>query len=227
VRVIVSPMVSTVAVDLVVPVKVLSAAKTRLRGAADHGVGEPALHARLALALAHDTITAVRRAKRVRRLVVVSSDPVVAAELAAVGVEVVPDGPVAGLNEAYRRGAAAFDGAAPVGALQADLPALRPAELDAAVAAAAVAFAEGATSAFVADAEGSGTTFLVAATAAAFDPRFGEGSAARHEAAGALRLAGHWPGLRRDVDTPDDLCAATEIGLGEHTSGVLEPSYGW
>ena len=74
-----------------VPVKPLYAAKSRLRGAADRGVGDPDAHAALALALAHDTVAAVRAATAVRRLLVVTSDPVVAAELAAVGVEVGPD----------------------------------------------------------------------------------------------------------------------------------------
>ena len=54
-----------------------------------------------------------------------------------VGVEVVPDGPAAGLNARLRAAAPACCGSATrrgaVGALQADLPALRPAELDAAV----------------------------------------------------------------------------------------------
>ncbi|MGI5125277.1 2-phospho-L-lactate guanylyltransferase [Pseudonocardia sp. CA-107938] len=209
---------------LVVPVKSLDAAKTRLRGAADDGVGEPTAHARLALALAHDTIAAVRAAIGVGRLVVVSADPVVAAELAAVGVEVVPDGPVAGLNEAYRHGARLLGTSGPVAALQADLPALRPAELDAALDAAWRAFTAGARAAFCADADGTGTTMLVTAPGHELDPRFGVGSAARHRAAGAVELVGEWPGLRRDVDTADDLRVAAELGLGPHTRCVLAPS---
>src|SRR5439155_26409431 len=134
--------------------------KTRLRGAADDGVGEPTAHAKLALALAHDTVAAVQATIGVGRLLVVSSDPVVAAELAAVGVEVVPDGPVAGLNQAYAHGARLLGSTGPVAALQADLPALRPAQLDAALAAAWAAFTRGAPAAFCADAEGTGTTLL-------------------------------------------------------------------
>lgn len=206
------------------PVKVLAAAKTRLRGAADDGVGEPSAHARLALALAHDTIAAVRGASGVGRLLVVSSDPVVAAELGAVGVEVVPDGPVAGLNAAYRHGAGLLGTDGPVAALQADLPALRPQELSAALAAAWVAFGHGAPAAFCADAEGTGTTLLAAAPGQPLDPRFGDGSAAAHRTAGAQELVGDWPGLRRDVDTPDDLRAAAELGLGPHTRCVLAPT---
>jgi 2-phospho-L-lactate guanylyltransferase len=210
-------------VDLVVPVKPLYRAKSRLRGAADGGVGDPDAHAALALALAHDTVEAVRAARTVRWLLVISSDPVVAAELAAVGVEVAPDVD-AGLNAALRHGAAllrARDPGTAVGALQADLPALRPEELDGAVEAAATV-----GRAFCADADGTGTTLLLAAAGVALDPRFGNGSAARHRASGALALGGDWPGLRRDVDTGDDLCAAAELGLGPHTRAVLAPTGG-
>jgi 2-phospho-L-lactate guanylyltransferase len=211
-------------VDLVVPVKPLHRAKTRLR--ADGGVGDPDAHAALALALAHDTVAAVRAARAVRRLLVVSSDPVVAAELAALGVEVTPDAD-GGLNPALRQGAAllrARDPGAAVGALQADLPALRPEELDGALAAAGVIFTTGGARAFCADAEGTGTTLLLAAAGVPLDPRFGVGSAARHRAAGAVALPGAWPGLRRDVDTRDDLCAAAELGLGAQTRAVLAPT---
>jgi 2-phospho-L-lactate/phosphoenolpyruvate guanylyltransferase len=208
-------------VDLVVPVKPLYRAKSRLRGAADGGVGDPDAHAALTLALAHDTVEAVRAARTVRRLLVISSDPVVAAEMAAVGVEVAPDVD-GGLNAALRHGAAllrADDPEVAIGALQADLPALRPEELDEAVRGAA-----GLRRAFCADADGTGTTLLLAAGGVAFDPRFGNGSAARHRASGATGLNGVWPGLRRDVDTEDDLCAAAELGLGKHTRAVLAPT---
>jgi 2-phospho-L-lactate guanylyltransferase len=222
-------MTSTATVDLVVPVKPLMKAKSRLRGAADGGIGEPRAHARLAMALARDTIDAVRAASAVRHLLVVSSDPVVAAELGVFGIDVAPDGPVPGLNPAYERGAALLrerDPDTAVAALQADLPALRPAELDEAVAAALARFAAGARRAFVADAEGTGTTLLLAAPGVDLDPRFGAGSARRHRESGAHPLGGPWPGLRRDVDTADDLRAAADLGLGQHTNCVLAPILG-
>ncbi len=210
-------------VDLVVPVKRLHEAKTRLRGAADRGAGDTTAHTRLTLALAHDTVAAVRAARLVRRLLVVSSDPTVAAEFGAVGVEVVPDGPEPGLNPAYTHGAAllrAYDPYSAVGALQADLPALRPADLDEAIAQFAAAAAR---RGFCADAEGTGTTLLLVGPAEPLAPRFGVGSARRHAESGALALTGLWPGLRRDVDTADDLRAAADLGLGEHTRAVLAP----
>jgi 2-phospho-L-lactate guanylyltransferase len=214
-------------VDLVVPIKPLAVAKSRLRGAADRGIGDRKAHARLAMALALDTVAAVRTARSVRHLLVVSSDPVVTAELGVGGVEVVPDGPVAGLNAAYERGATHLrerDPGVVVGALQADLPALRPAELDAAVGAALALFGAGLKRVFVPDAQGTGTAFLLAAAGAPLDPRFGEGSAWRHEESGACRLEGDWPGLRRDVDTPDDLRDAADLGLGRHTCHVMTPA---
>ena len=213
------------AVDLVIPVKTLDSAKSRLRGAADGGRGEAAAHARLALALAHDTVAAARAAGLIRRLLVVSSDPVVAAELAAVGIEVVPDTTNgSGLNAAYALGAGLLrrrDRLSTVGALPADLPALRPAELDEAVRA---AFRAGAARAFVPDAAGTGTTFLLAGPRRPLDPRFGVDSADRHAGSGAHRLTGDWPGLRQDVDTTDDLLAAAALGLGPNTRCVLAPS---
>jgi len=202
-------------VDLVVPVKRLVAAKTRLRDPA----GDPVGHTRLALALTLDTVAAARTARRVRTVLVVTADRTVAATLVAAGVEVADD-PLVGLNAAYDRGAALLrerDPHTAVGALQADLPALRPAELDAAIAAALATRAR----AFTADAEGTGTTFLLATAGVALDPRFGGGSAARHRALGAVALDGAWPSLRCDVDTPADLTAALLLGVGAHTRAAV------
>jgi 2-phospho-L-lactate guanylyltransferase len=159
----------------------------------------------------------------VRRTVLVSSDPRVAEALE--GVPVLPDGPGAGLNAALRYGAdlvrARWPGAA-LGALQADLPALRADELADALALARRLFAAGVDRVFCADAHGEGTTLLVCAPGAALDPRFGFGSARRHERAGARPLPGDWPGLRRDVDTRADLRRASQLGLGPATRDALD-----
>jgi len=202
-------------VDLVVPVKRLVAAKSRLRDP----TGDPIGHTRLALAFTLDTVAAARTAHRVRTVLVVTADRTVAATLVASGIEVADD-PLVGLNAAYDRGARLLrerDPHTAVGALQADLPALRPAELDAAIAAALATRAR----AFTADAEGTGTTFLLATAGTALDPRFGGGSAARHRASGAIPLDGAWPSLRCDVDTPADLTAALRLGVGTHTRAAV------
>ncbi|MET8836846.1 2-phospho-L-lactate guanylyltransferase, partial [Micromonospora sp. NPDC004540] len=85
---------------VVVPVKRLGVAKSRLRGALP---GVP--HEELALALAADTVRAVRACPTVARVLVVTDDPRVAAEATAAGAAVTPD-PAAGLNGAFRHGAA-------------------------------------------------------------------------------------------------------------------------
>ena len=96
-------------------------------------------------------------------------------------------------------------------ALVGDLPALRPAELDAALTAAAAHPA-----AFVADHLGTGTTLLTAGPATTLAPHFGPGSAAAH-ARGAVALSAG-PGLRTDVDTAADLARAAELGVGMRTA---------
>ena len=224
---------STPTVDLVIPVKPLDAAKSRLRGAADRGIGDADAHAALALALAHDTVDAARAARGVRQLLVVTSDPVVTAELTAIGVSVTPEGQARGLNAALEQGAAvlratgALNGAgnppAMLGALQADLPALRPADLAAAIEEAAALFADGpARRAYCVDAEAPAPR-CCCAVPASHCIRFGAGSAQRHRPSpGAHPLPGDWPGLRRDVDTADDLRHAAEIGL-ERTRSLLAP----
>jgi 2-phospho-L-lactate/phosphoenolpyruvate guanylyltransferase len=191
----------------VIPVKPLNGAKSRLRGAVPHG-----WHAELALALVRDTVAAVRACPAVRDVLVVTDDPAAAAATAALGARVVRDQPGAGLNAALSFGADLVAGLTqPRAALAADLPALRPDEL-----AAALALAR--RRSFVADAEGTGTVLLAAPPGVPLDPRFGAGSAAAHAASGAQALAGDWAGLRQDVDTPADLQAVMELGAGPHTS---------
>jgi len=196
---------------VVVPVKRLDLAKSRLYAAGR----PPPEHAALALALAVDTVAAAAASPAVGRVLVVTDDPEAAAAVLAAGAVVVPDEPDAGLNPALAHGAARAAALAPADAvalLSADLPALRPAELAAALDAAA-----GHRRAFVADAAGSGTTLLAAAPGVAPAPGYGAGSATTHRDSGAVPLAGDWPSLRRDVDTPADLAAAAALGLGPAT----------
>ncbi|WP_433503836.1 2-phospho-L-lactate guanylyltransferase [Pseudonocardia halophobica] len=205
-------------VGLVVPVKGLDAAKSRLRGAADGGVGDPARHAELALALALDTLDAVLAATRVAAVVVVTSDETVGRELAGTGVRIVRDEPAAGLNAALVHGAALLPHDLAHGALQADLPALKPEELDEAL---DEALAHATTRAFCTDAQGDGTTLLLAPAGAPLDPRFGPASAIAHKESGAVPLTGELPGLRRDVDTEADLREACALGVGPRTAGLF------
>lgn len=201
---------------VVVPVKHLTVAKSRLRGAV-HGVR----HERLALALALDTVDAALACGPVREVVVVTGDPEATAELRRLGARVTPEPAGGGLNPAFRLGATRA-AAGWVAALTADLPAMRPADLATALRLAAAG--PGGARHFVADAPGTGTVLLTAAPGAPLDPRFGPASARAHAASGAYPLAGDWPALRRDVDTPDDLADATALGLGQHTAALLPRS---
>lgn len=199
---------------LVVPVKRLALAKTRLGPAY-------ARHRRdLALAFALDTTRAALATAAVRAVVVVTDEPEVADLLAAAGADVVADEPDAGLNPALVHGAAAATAAHPgtaVGALSADLPSLRPHELDLTLQRAMTH-----DRSFVRDAVGSGTTLVLATTLPAFRPAFGPGSAGRHAAAGFAEITGDdVPSLRRDVDTAEDLTAAGLLGLGPQTTALL------
>ncbi|MFF0466242.1 2-phospho-L-lactate guanylyltransferase [Micromonospora zamorensis] len=198
---------------VVVPVKHLAAAKSRLRGAL---AGVP--HEELALALAADTLRAVLACPAVAEVLVVTDDARVAAAALGAGARVLPDGPDAGLNAAFRHGAAGTT-AGWVAGLTADLPALRPAELAGALLAAQNG-REGVRR-FVPDAPGSGTVLLAAPPGVPLDPRFGVGSAVAHAASGALPLTGDWPSLRRDVDTAADLAAAARLGLGPRTAALV------
>ncbi|MEU7901895.1 2-phospho-L-lactate guanylyltransferase [Actinoplanes sp. NPDC049118] len=195
----------------VIPVKRLSAAKSRLRGAV-----LDARHEDLALAMVRDTVAAVTSCALVAEVLVVTDDPAATAAVAALGARAVPDRPGAGLNAALRFGADLVAGLSRRRAvLTGDLPALRADELGEALAAA------GAGRSFVADAAGTGTVLLTADAGVPLEPRFGVGSAESHAASHARALSGSWPGLRQDVDTADDLRTVLALGAGEHTCALL------
>jgi 2-phospho-L-lactate guanylyltransferase len=200
--------------SVVVPVKRVERAKTRLSGAVP-GSG----HTELVLALAADTVSAVLASPAVARVIVVTDDARAAAELGALGALVVPDLPDSGLNPALDHGAAVAaasgpaDGVAVVGA---DRPALRPADL-----AAVLGLAAGHVRSFLPDTAGTGTALLAARPGSPLGPLFGPGSAAAHAASGAVRLAGEWTSLRHDTDTAADLGVARRLGVGARTSAVL------
>jgi 2-phospho-L-lactate guanylyltransferase len=179
----------------------------------------------------------------VAEALVVTDDPAVTASALAAGARVAPDpprrpyrpgqrglpghpagAPVDGLNAAARFGA---DQLAGLGrwraALTGDLPALRPAELAAALRAAAGLAAAGQPGrrGYVADAAGTGTGLLAAPPGVPLAPSFGVDSAAAHARSGAAELTGSWPSLRHDVDTPADLRSVVALGLGPRTAAVL------
>jgi 2-phospho-L-lactate guanylyltransferase len=201
--------------SVVVPAKRLAVAKTRLRPLTAAGGADLSAHAAWVLALLADTVAAAVASPVVGAVVVVTDDPDAAAVVRDLGARTVPDEPDRGLNPALEHGARCAAGAA-VAALSSDLPALRPEELTAALTTALTA----APRCFVPDAAGTGTTLLTA-VGTGLAPRFGAGSAAAHRSGGALPLAGPWPGLARDVDTPEDLRAALALGVGPRTRALV------
>jgi 2-phospho-L-lactate guanylyltransferase len=215
--------------SLVIPVKVLAQAKSRLAGLT--GTARP----ELALAMAADTIAAAAAAASVAAVLVVTDDPVVTDIAAGLGALVLPDRPAAGLNDALAYGAAHAQAQWPErgrAGLAGDLPAARPDELTAALATAARLGA-----AFVPDADGTGTVLYAAAPGVEFRPQFGPGSRDRHLATGAAEIGpaeivatagidataeqAALAGLRRDVDTIDNLRRAAELGVGRRTRALL------
>jgi len=208
-------MVDVPAWSVVVPAKRLAVAKTRLRPLTDRA--DRRAHEALVLALLADTVAAALAAPPVAEVVVVTDEPAAAELVRRLGARTVGDEPDGGLNAALEHGARAAAGDA-VAALSSDLPALRPAELTAALGAAAAA-----PRCFVADVHATGTTLLTA-VGTSLRPRFGAASAQAHRGDGALALTGDWPGLVRDVDALDDLRAAVGLGVGPATADLLATS---
>jgi 2-phospho-L-lactate guanylyltransferase len=197
---------------VIVPVKQITLAKSRLIG-----VGDDTRQA-LAIAFARDTVAAAANCPLVEHIVVVSNDAA-AATIAAGIAELVPDVPDAGLNPALVHAAASVRSRRPdaaIAALSSDLPALRGADLTR-------AFGRGpATAWFVPDAAGTGTTLLAAPAGQAWAPAFGTSSRQAHREAGAVEIdTGGLERLRRDVDTAADLAHARRLGVGPSTAAVL------
>ena len=197
---------------VVVPVKRLAVAKSRLAAYGERARRE------LALAFAVDVVHAALDCPMVEQVLVVTDDADAAQALAALGARVTPDDPDAGLNPALAHGAQLLRAGHPslgVATLSSDLPALRPDEL----ARALLAVVDGGR-AFVTDSAGTGTTLLAASAPAELRPAYGPGSRTRHLASGAHEIAGA-AGLRHDVDTPADLRAALELGVGPRTERAV------
>jgi 2-phospho-L-lactate guanylyltransferase len=197
---------------VVVPVKRLLHAKTRL------GAYGGALRQELALAFAADVVRAALQCEPVRQVLVVSDDERATRVLVALGATVVADAPDAGLNPALQHGADLLRAERPhcgVATVSADLPSLLPEDL-----AAVLRQVPRGGRAFVADADGRGTTLLAAGPGADLLPAYGGASRLQHLASGAVEVAGP-PALRRDVDTPEDLRRAVALGLGPRTAEVV------
>ncbi|CCH74522.1 2-phospho-L-lactate guanylyltransferase [Nostocoides australiense Ben110] len=186
--------------SIVIPFKGTASAKSRL-GPGHNGPG-------LAKAFLLDVLAAVHGSPAVARVVVVSANAAIGSQAA---VDVLSD-TGGGLNESVQAGVGWMRCRAPrspVAVVLADLPSLRSHEVTQ-----ALALASQHPRAFVPDSTGFGTTMITLAPSVDFAARFGSQSAAAHFAAGFVRVeVPSSSGLRRDVDTPQDLASLLCPGI--------------
>ena len=193
-------------IDALVPVKRLSAAKSRLLTGPDRSAA-----GRLTLAMLDDVLAALFAAEHVARVAVVTPDAEVAAHAEAAGALAVlrPD---PGLNASLDDGAAWLakraDAADGLLVVLGDVAGATARDLDAACAALAGLDRPGAV---LCPARDGGTAALARAPHDALPSRFGPASAARHREAAAAagvplrELA--LPSLGIDLDEPEDIRA--------------------
>jgi 2-phospho-L-lactate guanylyltransferase len=197
---------------VIVPVKQITLAKTRLSGV------DASTREALAVAFASDTVAAAAASSIVDDVIVVSNDDI-ASHIAGDIAELVADVPDAGLNPALEYAASYVRARSPdasVAAISSDLPALRADDLTRALRRGpSVPW-------FVPDADGVGTTMLAAPQAQRWEPLFGPDSRRAHLDAGVVEIdVDDLDRLRRDVDTVADLAAARLLGVGPSTRAVL------
>lgn len=200
---------------VIMPIKPWDGAKSRLHASSD-------ARRALAMAFARDTLDAVLRCPAVGRVVVVTKGDEVATYARDAGATAIPDRAHAGADPL---GAAVLEGVAwaqvhhadeAVAVIPADLPSLSSDGLGRLL-------SEAATHplAFVADANGDGTTILTSQLPELLRAGYGPGSAERHRSFGAVELEAP-AGLRRDVDEFHELLEAQDIGVGPHTAAAME-----
>ncbi len=174
---------------------------------------DQAARAALALAMVRDVLLVAESSNAVEDVVLVGDDT---ARAALTDMTYVDDAG-RGLNAEV---AAAAAGRTRVAVLLPDVPAATVAQLDWALTVGAEH-----PRAFVADAEGVGTTLLMAQDGSTLEPAFGERSCAAHAASGAFAILddvpGRLSGLRRDVDDEIGLWDAARLGVGPHTAELL------
>lgn len=208
----------------VLPAKRFALAKRRLGEDVSSGTRRALVEAMLT-----DVLVALRRAKEVDQVLVVTGDLAVEAIAHGYDAEVVPDpqeeshsaAAQVGIAEALARGARR------VLLVPGDTPALDPVQVDALLKRTTT---DGDTLAVVPNRQGEGTNALVLCPPGVITPTFGPGSRERHvvsgEAAGARVQVEEVASLGLDVDTLEDLQAlrlalADWHGNAAHTRGML------
>lgn len=206
----------------VLPIKSLEIAKQRLRDELD-----PTPRRALVESMFSDVLIALRRAKRVDQVLVISSDHNAQRIAGGYGAMVVEDDD-SGHNAAALRGIArgvelGFDR---VLLVPGDCPLLDPVELDELIA----RRVSTPSILIVPDRHDTGTNALLITPPDAMEPSFGPDSHERHinnaRDAGVTADTVRVPSLGLDIDTPEDLTAVQETlaasrGGAAHTRGML------
>ena len=183
-------------VSLVIPVKDLDRAKSRLK---------VPLQTRRSIAeqLMQHTLRTVNASEAVSDVVVVASDPGIRNFARTLGIDCVEDmhNELNGAIQSGLRAAAALWPGRMLGVLVSDLPCLTPAALDRVVME-SIASARPRT---VVDRAGTGTTFLSIPAGCDVPMRFGRGSAQRFAAEGCVPIDDAPFEMRADLDTVTDM----------------------
>jgi 2-phospho-L-lactate guanylyltransferase len=198
---------------VIVPLKDTRIAKSRIEASPD-------LRRRLTIAMFRDTLNSVLATPTIEGIVVVYGHQRDAEMLEAPGFVTLVEKTSSGINSAITAGGTLARQLSPtcrLAVLPGDLPLLRSDELTVALADAAHH-----ARAFVADADGTGTTLLTALAPHELTPRYGSQSRFAHAATGAVELADRaLISLRRDIDNIQTLVGANRSALGPHTVRLL------
>ncbi|MDE5445771.1 2-phospho-L-lactate guanylyltransferase [Bradyrhizobium sp. CSA207] len=206
--------------DIIVPVKRFSEAKTRLAGAL-----LPAERVKLARLLVATVIEQLARVRGVRRVTLASSEPSLVRMAAPFGFEVLPDDPLSpGLNAAVDRAVkrSVADGANDVGIVFADLPLFDAEEFEGIL----KQHLDGAPvqTTIVMDRLGAGTNVRLSRPGDLLPPLYGRNSAVEYQRAAALKTAEirlvESACLSHDLDHFADIQAVLKVA-GHH---VLPPT---
>lgn len=182
--------------------------------------------ATLAWAMLEDLLAALRNARAIRGITVVTSigTDEFAERFSDIACIQEPSG--IGLNPAIALAATQQVPSDVSGTMVflGDLPCIRSADID------QIADLGISQPSFISDAAGTGTTLWCAPHSFRVDTHFGRHSRAAHKAAGCTELgvangADPWPRMRRDVDTRVDLWDAHRIGVGAATRAIIAPHF--
>jgi 2-phospho-L-lactate/phosphoenolpyruvate guanylyltransferase len=204
-------------VHAIVPLNILKKSKARLSP-----ILKPAEREQLTLAMLKDVLSALRKAKRIHSVTLVSADRGLRRICKRLGASFLWEGRRRGLNRGVKLAVrhAQSRGASSVLVIHSDLPLLKPQEIDA-----FVKRSEGCSVALTPSKDRDGTNALLMRPPQVIRPVFGKNSFRKH-----LSLARQgkvrsrvllFDGISFDVDTPRDLVNLVRRPLRNETGRVL------